>query len=213
MKRLVFGLVLTAFALPVMAVPFSYLDSNNLVASYDGSENVYQYVLSPLNFFDALAASETYSWNGVSGHLVTITSLVENDFLYDAFVGPRYLSSSTTLDREQATPWIALSDSAVDGEWRWVAGPENGEIATFQHWNYGEPNNYGGAEDYAVLHWQDRGKGTGWWYDYGPYGYYGQTFIVEFENALTPPPAVPEPTTLALMALGVAGLRYSRRKH
>ncbi|MFY8033362.1 MAG: lectin-like protein, partial [Flexibacteraceae bacterium] len=43
--------------------------------------------------------------------------------------------------------WIGLSDAAVEGQFQWVSGaPFNYTI-----WSSGEPNNYGGDEDYGGL--------------------------------------------------------------
>ena len=131
---------------------------------------------------EALSLSPSYSWNGISGHLATVTSETENDFIYEAFVGPRYETTSGS-ERENANAWIAISDQGTEGTWRWMAGPEEGSIASFLHWNTGEPND-SNNEDYAVIHWQDRGLGRGRWYDYVNDGYFGgHHFVVEFEEA------------------------------
>jgi len=190
----------------VEAGPITYLDNEQRVAAF--GDNVYRYVINPLDWNAALAAASTYSWNGQMGHLVTVTSQAENDFLYSAFVGPRFATPGANV--EQATPWLALSDRETEGTWKWMAGPEAGSVTSFENWNFGEPNNLG-DEDYAVLHWQDRGLGAGRWYDYGALGYGGQTFVVEFENALTPAP-VPVPATLPLLASALAGFGVWRRR-
>ena len=190
----------------VAAGPITYLDNEQRVAAF--GDNVYRYVINPLDWNAALAAASTYGWNGQMGHLVTGTSQAENDFLYSAFVGPRFATPGA--DVEQATPWLALSARETEGTWKWMAGPEAGSVTSFENWNFGEPNNFG-DEDYAVLHWQDRGLGAGRWYDYGALGYGGQTFVVEFENALTPAP-VPVPATLPLLASALAGFGVWRRR-
>ncbi|MEQ1801025.1 MAG: dockerin type I domain-containing protein [Gammaproteobacteria bacterium] len=182
--RLMPSLVIALTGATASADPITYLDQEHLVAAY--GNNVYRYVTSAVDWNAALAAASTYSWNGKTGHLVTVTSLSENDFIYAAFVGPRIAVPGA--DDEQATPWIALSDSVVEGTWRWQAGPELGEVAAFTNWNLGELN--GSSENFAVLHWQDRGLGTGKWYDYpaagGSGSSGGQTFVVEFEGAIEP---------------------------
>jgi hypothetical protein len=75
-------------------------------------------VLRPVTFEAALAAAAATSHEGIPGHLATITSLAEHDFIVAAF--SRRLSSRWT--------WIGASDAAIEGEWRWVAGPETGEL-------------------------------------------------------------------------------------
>ncbi|WP_013334653.1 putative Ig domain-containing protein [Gloeothece verrucosa] len=82
----------------------------------------------------------------MGGHLVTITSAAENQFLLNQF------GSSQNY-------WIGLSDAVVEGNWRWV----NGEPFNYANWGNGEPNN-AGNEDYAVFN----GSGVGRWNDAPP---------------------------------------------
>jgi len=208
MKKMILACALAASlgASLAQASPISYLDGEQRVAAF--GDNVYRYVVNPLDWNAALAAATTYSWNGQTGHLVTVTSLAENNFIYSAFVGPRFATPGANV--EQATPWLALSDRETEGLWKWMAGPEAGTVASFTNWNNGEPNNLGN-EDYTVLHWQNRGLGTGRWYDYGALGYGGQTFVVEFENAVNPAP-VPVPATLPFLASALAGFGAWRRR-
>lgn len=64
----------------------------------------------------------------MGGHLVTITSAAENNFVFNTW----------------PSGWIGFTDEAVEGQWRWVTG----ESVTYTNWNGGEPNN-AGNEDYA----------------------------------------------------------------
>lgn len=63
----------------------------------------------------------------MGGHLVTSTTLAENNFLFNLW----------------PNGWIGLTDEAVEGTWRWVTG----EPYSWSYWNSGEPNN-AGNEDY-----------------------------------------------------------------
>jgi hypothetical protein len=47
------------------------------------------------------------------GYLATITSSIENDFIWSKIDG---------------VGWIGASDEDIEGTWKWVTGPENGEI-------------------------------------------------------------------------------------
>ena len=64
----------------------------------------------------------------MGGHLVTITSAAENNFVFNTW----------------PSGWIGFTDEAVEGQWRWVTG----ELVTYTNWNGGEPNN-ANNEDYA----------------------------------------------------------------
>lgn len=63
----------------------------------------------------------------MGGHLVTSTTLEENNFLFGLW----------------PNGWIGLTDEVTEGVWRWVTG----EPFTWAYWNGGEPNN-SGNEDY-----------------------------------------------------------------
>jgi len=48
---------------------------------------------------------------------------------------------------EQQEAWLGYTDRTVEGTYEWVSGC----ASTYTNWGSGEPNNYGGDEDYAVL--------------------------------------------------------------
>ena len=89
---------------------------------------------------DAEAAAELVSFAGGRGHLATVTSPAENQFVsaYLSAIGP------------QGGIWLgALQDrtardySEPAGGWRWITGEPWG----YTSWSGGEPNNAGGGED------------------------------------------------------------------
>jgi hypothetical protein len=80
--------------------------------------NGHLYLVDPTQTFTRPDASSYVSslparW-GRTAHLVTITSQAENDFLSGPSVS--------------ATGWIGASDIHAEGNWKWIAGPENGEV-------------------------------------------------------------------------------------
>jgi hypothetical protein len=92
------------------------------------------------------AANTTFK--GQTGYLVTITSSDEDLFIYN--------------NVPQTNIWFALTDSLTEGTWRIDDGPEKGTIVrigttnqqgVYNNWAGGEPNNWGGNEDYAVTKW------------------------------------------------------------
>jgi len=138
----------------------------------------YQLVSAPgITWHDAKAAAEASLRCGQPGHLVTITSPEEQDFIAASFAGPK--------PPEEAiwTKWIgAFQPVSTDGAsgWTWVTG----EPFSYANWNPGEPNNgnYGGIYGY-----EDAGNFLGWdggwndapsaWDNYGAWGGY----LVEWE--------------------------------
>lgn len=161
-----------------------FLDADELIATYAGSKNVYQYVTTPTSFDEALTIAASSTYKGIVGHLVTISSDRENQFVHDAFVLPQYRQSTSADEREQALAWIAITDAETEGVWKWVAGPEAGEVTTYNNWVGAEPNNCCGGEDEAVIHWSPEGG----WYDVDSNTqvsrFDGHSFVIEYENAL-----------------------------
>lgn len=98
-------------------------------------------------------AADSLQYNGIPGHLLTITSQAEADFL----ARRGYLSSGIEA-------WMGATDAEVEGEWRWAVGPEAGELfwtgnfdgnaVKFSAWISGEPNN---RDDEDYLTWRHNG--------------------------------------------------------
>lgn len=91
-----------------------------------------------------LAAAATYE--GLTGHLATITSADENTFVYE------------NLDQDVQRYWLgawqdreAPGYSEPSGGWTWVTG----EPFVFMAWLAGEPNNNGGLESFLAYIWGD----------------------------------------------------------
>jgi hypothetical protein len=112
----------------------------------------YLFVDAPgISWEDALDDSATHSFGGYSGHLVTVTSEQEMAFVVQLVNG-----------REA---WLAGSDAAQEDEWRWVAGPETGQVFFanggpngFSGFGVGEPNGGSGENALHLLHglfWND----------------------------------------------------------
>ena len=124
----------------------------------------YEYVpLLGVTWTTARALAETYVYRGLQGYLVTLTAADEQQLAGIQAPG---------------AGWIGATDEAVEGDWRWVTGPEglaNGGTGTpfwngtgclgcggfnvptldgeFSFWNtnYSEPNSANPGEDYAHI--------------------------------------------------------------
>lgn len=124
------------------------------------------------------------------GHLVTITSQAEQDFLVNAFGGVDLL-------------WIGFTDRLVEGKFQWI----DGETATYTNWAEGEANNemVFGGEDYAVMNWTQPGL----WNDLPD-----DVWKRQLRGIIEVPLAqVPEPSgILATVGLGFLGASYWRKR-
>jgi hypothetical protein len=145
-----------------------------------GNGHYYELILpaTPANNFtwhSARDAAASRTFFGVSGYLVTVASLAEDEFLRTTF-------GAFISDNGGAFAWIGLTDEVVEGDYQWVTG----EPVTYANWAPGEPNN-SGNEDY-VHYWQrDFGSGPMWsWNDEQTQGrgtpgtLYG--YIVEYDT-------------------------------
>jgi hypothetical protein len=88
------------------------VSSGNVVNYFPGNGSFYEYVKQSLiSYSDAKAAAATKTFAGRTGHLVTITSQAEQDFVSGR------ISGATNI-------WIAATDAGKEGVWYWDAGPE-----------------------------------------------------------------------------------------
>ena len=169
-----------------------------------GNGHGYQFISEPLSWQDACDAAEEATFMGDSGHLVTITSQAERDFIYD------------NVTRTFAN--AGGSDAVAEGVWRWVVGPEAGEVfwreetgtITYDDWWTKSPSDGGPGktEDYLMIgyygYWNPR-PGPGW-NDYTGNAGYG--YVVEFSNITH----TPEPSSFAMFGVAMGCLLWSRRR-
>lgn len=149
------------------------------------SENrhVYQVIEdSGISWEDAKTAAENTTYGGVNGYLATITSEQEHDFI---------------RERISDSGWIGATDAGVEGDWRWVTGPEGNEDSgdgllfwvgdeeegaaepdQYENWNDGEPNDGGEGEDCGQIWFTESSDGL--WNDLDCASEENEYYVVEF---------------------------------
>ena len=121
--------------------------------------NFYMQVETNYTWDQANTNAQASFINGVAGHLAVITSAAENAFVAGIISGDS---------------WLGGSDSAVEGNWLWVGGPDDGQMfwqgdaggsaqnGYYENWNGGEPNNSGNEDAIEMNNgggWNDQAAG------------------------------------------------------
>ncbi len=208
MKRLILGMtaVMTLICVgldEVSAEPIQWRVEDG------GNGHWYEHVPEVTVWVVALDTASSMVHDGMDGYLATITSEVENTFLIDNFFQVGFLGGS---------------DAQVEGEWRWTAGPEAGQLffrgaypdpnrqtLIYTDWGGNEPNDYDNTvygfpyagEDYLVFGTRAGGE----WNDIPGAPYTSTGFYVEFGG--TP---IPEPGSLVTLGTFVLCLACRRRR-
>lgn len=75
----------------------------------------------------------------LGGHLATLTSQEENNYVYQQMINSGYYSA-----------YFGLTDEDAESTWTWITG----EPLTYQNWHAGEPNAENSNEDYAMFYYK-----------------------------------------------------------
>ncbi|MEX0677702.1 MAG: lectin-like protein [Pirellulales bacterium] len=168
------------------------------IGDYAYSATIIQSAVNPANLhtYHALVADDGFS--GITatdaetfaltmgGHLATINDAAEDAWALTTF--------------HQFYLWIGLNDVAQEGQFEWYSG----EPVTYTKWAPGEPNDFGGIEDW--VHYYNFGGGDFEfkWNDNANLDSIGgsaTSALVEI---------VPEPSSLVLTIVGLLGLTACR---
>jgi VCBS repeat-containing protein len=150
-------------------------------AAYDPSTGHYYEVVNVpvgISWADARDAAALKSFNGLTGYLATITSSAENAFILSKLPADGWIGASddvTYINIATGAPTYA-DQSAAEGNWYWVTGPEAGTLFSvgsvnpppygshYANWNSAEPNNSLSDENFAEFY-ASGGVYAGQWND------------------------------------------------
>lgn len=198
MKKLVAAFIATTFATSAFGAPVQW------TAGSGGNDHWYDFVIldTAIAASEAEAVAEASSLNGSIGYLATITSSAEQSFLNSVWPG---VGSVVGQFNDLSYFLIGASDATTEGDFRWLGGPEDGDVLSYTNWAAGEPNNENN-EDYVVAWWDD--SPTGEWNDYLA-GEDIRGYVVEYADAV---PTVPLPASAPLILAALGGLGLIRRR-
>ena len=150
--------------------------------------------------YDVITGNSVINWDearllaeGMGGHLVTITSAGENTFVANLVASQGVGDLQRYWLGGYQTPLPCATEPS--GCWAWLTG----EAWSFTSWAIGEPNDGGGRGQDYLHFWPSPGS----WDDMDYSRIEMDSFVIEY---------VPEPGSLALLGLGLAGLGLSRRR-
>ena len=200
------SLALAISAAASSAAPIQWTVANG------GNGHWYEYVpaptiFAPISFATANAAATAANWQGQSGYLATITSSAEQQFILGSFAFLTGFGGGGNF-------WIGAADTAVEGEFRWIGGPEAGNLIAppaYTGWSPSEPSNLQANLDYVLVSVNVANFLNGNWGTADGSGAFG--YLIEYADSPSPnPAAVPEPSAWALAASALAMLAFWHRR-
>ncbi|MDC1136069.1 hypothetical protein OAT45_05115 [Alphaproteobacteria bacterium] len=95
-----------------------YIVTPQILAYNPENQHLYSLITTNVNWVTALTDAAAQTYLGMTGHLATITSSQENDFIIE----------NLGIERLRSRFWLGGRDVAGPGggDWRWDAGPESG---------------------------------------------------------------------------------------
>ena len=162
-----------------------------------GNDHYYEFVASPTTWDSASADAQSRTHTGLTGHLLTLTSAAEKDFV-----------NGTLLFG--ANTWLGAQRVEFSNAFIWSVGPEAGQVfydgglvsgAYSSFWG-GEPNGQFTGENHVEM-WGNN------WNDMP--GNQARAYVVEYSAASIAAP-VPLPASGLMLIAGLGALGFGRRR-
>ncbi|MFM7322410.1 MAG: hypothetical protein ACKO5K_12920 [Armatimonadota bacterium] len=189
-------IILAAIFCSASTAAFAQYSAGSIVQNV-ATGHYYQLFTGSATWDEANSYTALLSHNGFQGHLATVTSQDETDFLVDVF-GGSMLADKSIGGRQ------APGAGARDSDWSWITG----EAWDYEFWHSGEPNdNYSPIEvgnENALQFAHNNSNGS--WNDIPFSGYAPNGFLVEYSGSPVEGEPVPEPGEWSAMGLLGAGL-------
>lgn len=188
MKTLLATICALSFGTAAFAAPIQWSSATG------GNDHYYEFVTTAVTWDSASADAQSRTHLGLNGHLLTLTSMAEKDF-----VNSSLLSGANT--------WLGAERVGTTNSFVWAVGPETGEVffdngpigtAYSSFWS-GEPNGQTGGEDKVEM-WGNN------WNDMTGLG--SRAYVVEYSQVS----AVPLPASGLMLFTGLGGLLLGRRR-
>jgi hypothetical protein len=97
---------------------------------FEVNGHYYQAVEENVTWDEAFTRANSASFRGLEGYLATITSPEEDRFVHERVVNQSDITGWGSFVGYQGT-WLGGSDRDGEGLWRWMNGPEKGELFAF----------------------------------------------------------------------------------
>jgi len=158
-----------------------------------GNNHYYDFIAGNIQWTDANVDAQSRVFQNVSGHLATITSVEEKEFLRLNVVNQRGWLGG--FQDNQAPDY-----SEPDGGWRWITG----ETWDYANWAAPEPNEFVAGEMFVEIDpASDSPDGVGW-SDNSDFEFFNEGYYIEY--------AVPEPSAVALAAVSLLAVFHVRTR-
>jgi hypothetical protein len=135
------------------------------------TEHFYEYVSGSTSWTNSYTAASSKSYFGRAGYLATMMSEAENNFVWKLMANDAWFGASDDYNYINTAKGstVYASQSAAEGKWHWVTGPEKGQnfsngntpsttlvSGMYHKWAGGEPN--GTSEAFGQFYSSNNGQ-------------------------------------------------------